>query len=245
MLINKSCMIKNYIYTLVVLLVLSLISACKKDNAVQQPDSAQVNKVVENSKKEVAKAEDTRVELDYDNTIWDEITFKDGIYLELRYATKNNFVGEVLYSCGRCFLRPEVYNALMKVNNELESNGYRLKMFDCYRPKPIQERLWEIMPNDNYVTNPMKGSMHNRGLAVDLTIVDENGDELNMGTEFDFFGEKAHSDYTDLPVTILANRNLLKTTMEKHGFKGIRTEWWHFSMPQAKYPISDWEWKCY
>lgn len=116
-------------------------------------------------------------------------------------------------------------------------------MLDCYRPRPIQQRLWNKMPNANYVTPPKKGSMHNRGLAVDLTIVDKNGAELDMGTPFDDFSEKAHYDYTKLSPKILENRKLLRQTMESVGFKGIRTEWWHFSFA-ATYPLSDWLWRC-
>ena len=117
-------------------------------------------------------------------------------------------------------------------------------MLDCYRPLPIQQRLWDKFQNASYVTPPSKGSMHNRGLAVDLTIVDAEGNELDMGTKFDFFGKEAHHTFTNHSDTILANRTLLKTTMEASGFKSIRTEWWHYSYPYKMYALSQMVWNC-
>ena len=100
------------------------------------------------------------------------------------------------------------------------------------------------MPNPSYVTPPKKGSMHNKGLAVDLTIVDEDGKELDMGTTFDFFGKKAHHDHTDLPEEVLKNRTLLKETLAKYGFRHIRTEWWHYSYILKSHALSDMIWEC-
>ena len=132
----------------------------------------------------------------------------------------------------------------MKAHNDLkEQYGYGLKVFDCFRPRPYQQRLWDIVPDPDYVTPPNKGSMHSRGLAVDLTIVDEKGKDLDMGTPYDFFGKEAHTDYTGHNAEVNKNRQLLKSTMVKVGFKGIRTEWWHFSIP-AKYPLDEWVWAC-
>jgi zinc D-Ala-D-Ala dipeptidase len=162
----------------------------------------------------------------------------------MRYATTNNFTKKKIYDCGKCYMRPEAAKALVKVHNELESKlGYGLKVFDCFRPRPYQQRLWDIVPNPDYVTPPNKGSMHSRGLAVDLTIVDQNGKELDMGTEFDFFGKEAHTDYKGHSDIINKNRALLTSTMAKYGFKGIRTEWWHFSY-NASYPLDEWLWEC-
>lgn len=183
---------------------------------------------------------------DYDVKQWTEVSRLDTtIYLDLRYATTNNFVKTQMYDCPRCFLRPEAAAAIQKAHQILRKKGYGgLKMLDCYRPRPVQQKLWDKMPNANYVTPPAKGSMHNRGLAVDLTIVDKDGKELDMGTPFDDFSEKAHFDYTKLPKQVLENRRLLRSTMEQAGFKGIRTEWWHFSHNAKSYNVSDWLWKC-
>ena len=183
-------------------------------------------------------------EVDYDTSVWREMTIADSVILDMRYATTNNFVKEILYDCGRCFLRPEAAQALLAANDSLLEMGYRLKMFDCFRPLPVQQRLWDKFMNPSYVTPPSKGSMHNRGLAVDLTIVNQNGVELDMGTEFDFFGREAHHDFYELPEEVLENRSLLKSTMESVGFRGIRTEWWHYSFSAKSYELSAMLWSC-
>ncbi len=166
------------------------------------------------------------------------------ILLDIRYATTNNFTKAQIYDCPRCLLRPDAAAAIVKAQHELQKRGLGLKIFDCFRPRPYQQRLWDKVPNPDYVTPPAKGSMHSRGAAVDITIVDINGKELDMGTPYDFFGVEAHSDYTRLPAKILANRMLLRNTLEKVGFKGIRTEWWHFSYQSKQYPLSDFLWEC-
>ena len=183
---------------------------------------------------------------DYDTKQWTELTTLDNtIALDLRYATTDNFVKAKMYDCGRCFLRPEAAKAIAKAHKILKTKGLGgLKMFDCYRPRPYQLRLWNKMPNSNYVTPPWKGSQHTRGLAADLTIIDKEGKELDMGTPFDTFSEKAHSDSKDLPKQVLENRKILRGVLESVGFKGIRTEWWHFSHTTKGYELSDWVWKC-
>ncbi|MFM2267301.1 MAG: hypothetical protein RL757_742 [Bacteroidota bacterium] len=212
------------------------------------------NKNVEKSKTPPVSATQKSVEKiglpiknvpDYDVKQWQEVSALDStIRIDLRYATTNNFVKTQMYECPRCFLRPEAARAIAKAHQILRKKGYGgLKMLDCYRPRPIQQKLWNKMPNANYVTPPKKGSMHNRGLAVDLTIVDKTGKELDMGTPFDDFSEKAHYDYQKHKKEVLENRRLLRQTLESVGFKGIRTEWWHFSFA-ATYPLSDWLWRC-
>jgi D-alanyl-D-alanine dipeptidase len=174
----------------------------------------------------------------------DVASLDPSILLDIRYATANNFTKAQIYDCPRCLLRPEAAKAIAKAQKSLQSRGLRLKMFDCYRPKPYQQRLWDKVPDPNYVTPPAKGSMHGRGAAVDLTLVDAQGKELDMGTEYDFFGEKAHSDYAQLPKKVLENRKLLREALEAVGFKGIRTEWWHFSFQGRDYPLDDYLWPC-
>ena len=183
--------------------------------------------------------------IDYDVSQWEEITEKDGIVLDLRYASENNFTKKQIYPCGRCFLRPELASRIKTMQKEIQNRyGMRLKLFDCYRPKPAQQKLWDIVPDEKYVTNPAKGSMHNRGLAVDVTLVDIVGIELDMGTPFDFFGRKAHVNYFNHPEHVLKNRKILRKMMEIHGLKGIQSEWWHYSLQTVKAPLDDWEWSC-
>ena len=166
------------------------------------------------------------------------------INLDIRYATADNFTKSKIYDCPRCLLRLEAAKAIVKAHKALQKKGLGLKMFDCYRPRPYQQRLWDKVPNPDYVTPPAKGSMHSRGAAVDLTIVDKAGKELDMGTPYDFFGKEAHTDNLNLPAQVLANRRLLTEALEAVGFKGIRTEWWHFSFQGKNYPLSNYVWPC-
>ena len=182
---------------------------------------------------------------DYDTTAWKEITERSGLVLDIRYATENNFTEKQIYPCPRCFLRPVMADRILRLQKDIkERYGMSLKLFDCYRPRPAQQKLWDIVPDARYVTPPSKGSMHNRGLAVDITLVDEKGEELDMGTEYDFFGYKAYTTNKDLPKEILKNRDILTKLMNVHGMKGIRTEWWHFSLKTEKAVLDSWEWEC-
>jgi len=171
-------------------------------------------------------------------------TLASSIRLDIRYATTNNFTKAKIYDCPRCLLRPEPARAIATAQAKLQKQGLGLKMFDCYRPRPYQQRLWDKVPNPDYVTPPAKGSMHSRGAAVDLTIVDAQGNELPMGTPYDFFGVEAHTDYTKLSAEVLKNRELLRKTMAEVGFKGIRTEWWHFSFQGKDFALSSYVWPC-
>ncbi len=162
------------------------------------------------------------------------------IILDIRYATANNFLHRAVYKQARCFLVKEAALKLQQVQNELKQLGLGLKIFDGYRPLSVQKKMWQIMPNPKYVANPAKGSRHNRGCAVDLTLVDSTGKELTMPTEFDNFTVKAHHNYMKLPASVRLNRWILKTVMEKHGFKSISSEWWHYDMVGwRKYPVMD------
>ncbi|MBN2662642.1 MAG: M15 family metallopeptidase [Bacteroidales bacterium] len=180
-----------------------------------------------------------------DDYFVDIATFDTNIVHDIRYATDNNFTSQVIYECSFCLFRYRAARDLKKASEEFQTLGYRIKVFDCYRPHSAQYKLWEILPNKNYVANPDIGSIHNRGAAVDLTLVDSSGNELNMGTEFDFFGFAAYSINLSLPDSILQNRFLLWQTMNKHGFKEIKTEWWHMSHNSCLlYPVSDMNFPC-
>ncbi len=171
--------------------------------------------------------------------------FSDGFAYDLRYATKNNFLKEKVYDCAECYTRVITVKALLKANEDFKKNGVRIKFFDCYRPNSVQYKMWKIVPNPQYVANPKKGSIHNKGGAVDITLETLEGEELDMGTDFDFFGKRAYHDNFNLPKEILDNRKLLKETMEKHGFWSTRTEWWHYNLEGAhKYPIANFKWDC-
>ncbi len=162
------------------------------------------------------------------------------IVLDIRYATPNNFTHEVLYPAAICMLRRAAAESLHAVQQELQKQKLGLKVFDGYRPLSVQKKMWALVPDDRYVANPANGSRHNRGAAVDLTIVDSLGNQLEMPTPFDDFTEKAHRDYMQLPEKAIEDRALLEDVMKRHGFIPLSTEWWHFDFEGwQKYPIMD------
>lgn len=150
------------------------------------------------------------------------------LVLDIKYATTDNFTGEVLYPEARCFARRCMAESLVSVSHKAQVLGYRLKVFDCYRPRRVQFRMWELVPDSRYVANPHRGSRHNRGTAVDLTLIDSAGTELDMGTPFDDFTTKSHRSATDLTAEQKANRDLLTELMTSTGFTTVTTEWWHY-----------------
>jgi zinc D-Ala-D-Ala dipeptidase len=167
-------------------------------------------------------------------------TVNRNIRLDIRYATTNNFLKRKLYSTAKCALRSSVAQKLGKVQTDLEKIGLGLKVYDCYRPFSVTKQMWEVLPDPNYVANPARGSRHNRGAAVDLTLVDRTGKELEMPTPYDDFTTKAHRNYAGGSTQSRKNRQLLEDAMKKHGFIGITTEWWHFdSEDWQKFAILD------
>lgn len=172
--------------------------------------------------------------------------YAKGFAFDMKYATKDNFLKQAVYPCSDCMIRKQVADALIKANEDLSKKGLRIKFYDCYRPVDVQKKMWKIYPNAQYVANPYKsGSMHNRGGAVDITLIDRSGKELNMGTSFDHFGVEAHHDYTDLAEEILNNRKTLKLAMENNGFRSIRTEWWHYSFTGSQpFSLSNFQMEC-
>ena len=151
------------------------------------------------------------------------------IKLDIRYATTNNFLRQKLYSVPRCLLRIDVAESLSNVQQDLEEMGLGLKVFDCYRPWSVTKQMWDILPDNRYVANPERGSRHNRGAAVDLTLVDlRTGEELKMPTDFDDFTDKAARDYYYNTPEVRRNSNLLEYKMKRYGFDSLITEWWHF-----------------
>lgn len=162
------------------------------------------------------------------------------ILLEIRYATANNFTHTALYDRPECWLNGVAAARLDAVQKELETQGLGLKVWDCYRPLSVQKKFWALVPDERYVANPAKGSRHNRGAAVDLTLVGAGGSELLMPTAHDDFTTRAHRDFTALPAEAIANRARLEQVMVKHGFVPLPTEWWHFdSEGWESYPILD------
>jgi D-alanyl-D-alanine dipeptidase len=151
------------------------------------------------------------------------------IVLDIRYATTNNFTHHVMYNQAGAFTRLPVVLALQQVEAELKTHGLGLKIYDAYRPYSVTVKFYEVTRDTNFVADPKKGSRHNRGCAIDLSLIDlKTGKELDMPTGFDSFSKKAAADYPDLSKQQIANRELLKRVMQAHGFKVIPTEWWHY-----------------
>lgn len=175
-----------------------------------------------------------------DTFLIDIHTLSPDIVLDIRYATRRNFTHEQLYSQPRCLLRSTVAKRLAQVQADLRQIGLGLKVYDCYRPLSVQKRMWELVPDDRYVANPTQGSRHNRGAAVDLTLVDTDGNELEMPSKFDDFSNSASANSKSLSPTARHNRQLLEKFMRKHGFTPIETEWWHFdAVDWQKFEIAD------
>jgi D-alanyl-D-alanine dipeptidase len=149
---------------------------------------------------------------------------------EIRYATENNFIGEVLYDCAVCLLQPDVTDAVLQANQYFCELGYKIKFYDCYRPLDVQKKMWSKVPRPTYVANPYgKGSIHNRAAAVDITLVTLEGCYVDMGSDYDFFGRESHIDNYNFSQEILNNRKILREGMQKFDFQTVRTEWWHYS----------------
>jgi len=165
------------------------------------------------------------------------------VQYELRYASKNNFTGQRLYpkNTHTTYLRRKPAMALAKVAEELRGKGLGIKIWDAYRPYRTTVLFWELIHDERFVANPSKGSGHNRGTSVDLTLVDlKSGKELEMPTPFDDFSPAAFHGALNIDDFRIRNRALLKSTMEKYGFVPLETEWWHYSWQGASaYDVLD------
>ena len=200
----------------------------------ENPDRLFVVKDIKSLKTEIAA--------DSDKRMVDLKKRTPSLVLDLRYSSVYNFMHRRLYpKLNTTYLRLTAAKSLEKVVAELKAKNLTLKIFDAYRPYSVTEKIWEAVKDSRYAADPFKGSGHNRGIAVDLTLVDlTTKKELPMGTGFDNFSDSAHQNFTALPGSVLANRKLLKSAMEKYGFVNLETEWWHFSLPNAgDYEILD------
>ncbi len=151
------------------------------------------------------------------------------ITLDIRYATKNNFMKQVMYKQARAFARKPVVESLKKIQKELNKKGYGLKIFDGYRPYATTVEFYKKASDKNFVANPAKGSKHNRGCAVDLTIINlKTRKELVMATSYDSFSAAAAANYGPVSKEVRKNRNFLITTMKKYGLNVLENEWWHY-----------------
>ncbi len=167
----------------------------------------------------------------------DFVNIKDinpNIIVDIKYATPDNFLKEAVYPVNICLLRRTAAERLSRVQQDLEKKDFGLIIYDGYRPLSVQKKMWEILPDPKYVADPATGSRHNRGAAVDVGLLDKNGNEMQMPTLFDDFTEKAARDYKDLPEDLIRNRKILENAMSARGFIPLKSEWWHFDDPDWK-----------
>jgi len=203
-----------------ILLLVICLSACAQNNAQNKYG---LNIVSDFQSYKAAIAKNPNLEL---------VEIKKAIpsvVLDIRYATKNNFMQQAMYKQARAFARKPVVEKLSIIQAALKKKGYGLKIYDGYRPYSVTVSFYQKASDKNFVANPAKGSKHNRGCAVDLSIIDlKTGKDVPMPTPYDSFEAAAAPHYTDLPAHIIKNRDFLINTMQANGFKVIYNEWWHF-----------------
>jgi len=153
------------------------------------------------------------------------------VVIDLVYATSDNMAGCPVYAKARCALRPQASACLRRAAVAARRAGYTIKVYDAYRPAAAQAIFWAQCPDPRYVSDVRQGSNHTRGVAVDVTLLDERGVELDMGTGFDAMQDQSHHDCPDLPVPVQRNRDMLLGIMLRAGFCSIDTEWWHYELP--------------
>ena len=217
---------KFYFKSSLVVCSLFWFVSCKSQNVVLNKDQA----------KETSVNDSTFVNLKQ---------YSQDFEYDMKYATDDNFLKSKVYDCAECFLRLKTVTALVEANSKFMEKGYKIKIFDCYRPLDIQKKMWKIVSNPKYVADPAKGSIHNRGGAVDITLIDSLGKELDMGTPFDFFGIEASHNYPNVSDNVKQNRILLKTIMTSSGFNSFDSEWWHYNLKTAlNDAVSNAKWDC-
>lgn len=153
-----------------------------------------------------------------------------GVILDLRYATTNNLTGKVLYAEAKAYLREETIRKLRRVSRELKEEGYRLVIWDAWRPASAQQALWKARPDGKFLTPPSKISRHRRGTSVDISLADKDGKILSMPSDFDEFNAKADEDFSDVPKEAAQRARILRNIMFNAGFSGVPDEWWHYDL---------------
>lgn len=164
-----------------------------------------------------------------------EITEQDHkVLIDLKYATDDNFTGAPVYQRALCFLHPEAEQCLRHAVTLAERLGYRLRIFDAFRPAEAQWKLWNHTPDPDFLADPRRGSPHSRGAAIDLTLVDQNGNDLDMGTGFDAFTPLSHHGNGEISQQAQQNRLILMGLMTTAGWDFYRNEWWHYQLFDAR-----------
>ncbi|AKQ47082.1 hypothetical protein TH63_17855 [Rufibacter radiotolerans] len=176
-----------------------------------------------------------------DHELVELASYVPGVVLDIKYATADNLVGEPVYTLATAYARKPVADALRKIQADLKPLGLGLKIFDGYRPYQVTVHFYEKIKDTVYVASPRNGSRHNRGCAMDVTLVRlKDGQELEMPTAYDATIPRAHANFKDVPRKVKKNRELLKKTMQRHGFTVYAEEWWHYDFNDwRKFPLMD------
>lgn len=205
-----------------------------------QPETEPAPSVTEPSQPEPAPTEPTELREPGDDELVKVTDYIPGVFQELAYATGNNFTGQRIYDFTDAYLRYGTVKKLAEVCGELAEQGLGLLIWDGFRPVAAQAKLWEICPDETYVSHPVTGNRsHCRGGAVDVTLVElQTGELLEMPTGFDDFTKYADRDYSDCSPEAAENARLLETVMKKYGFKPYSAEWWHFTDTDS-YPVDE------
>jgi len=153
-----------------------------------------------------------------------------GLVLEIRYATEQNITGKKIYTDKRAWLREETIRKLAQVARELEEKGYRLVLWDGWRPASAQKALWAAKPDGRFLTPPNRISRHTRGTSVDVSLADRNGKIVEMPSDHDEFTDRADEDFSDVPKEVAQRARLLRKAMFRAGFSGVPDEWWHYDL---------------
>jgi len=153
-----------------------------------------------------------------------------GLVLEIRYATEQNITGKKIYADKRAWLRQETIQKLAQVARELEEKGYRLVLWDGWRPASAQKALWAAKPDGRFLTPPNRISRHTRGTSVDVSLADRNGKIVEMPSDHDEFTDRADEDFSDVPKEVAQRARLLRKAMFRAGFSGVPDEWWHYDL---------------
>ena len=239
---------RRWKFLISIICILFLIIACTKgksgQNSVGNPQNP-LNQVIASSTSPTSQpnlvSAQPAINAANDSQLVDIQSINKNIALDIRYATPNNFLKKKLYPDARCILRYGAAKKLSLVQEDLaKNNKLQLKVYDCYRPLSVQKEMWKLLPDERYVANPAKGSRHNRGAAVDATLINSSGKELEMPSAFDAFTPASHRDYSGGSIQSRKNRQILEDAMRKQGFVGLKTEWWHFDAPGwDKYAVMD------
>lgn len=226
------------------IMITAVMTACgqKKNVTTDDVSEKEMANIQETAAQEVTAQEITTEKEPEDDEYVLVNKYIPDIYVELMYATDNNFTGVRIYDFTDAYLRYGTVKKLANVQKELKEQGYSLKIWDAYRPFEAQQKLWEVYPDPNYVANPANGmKKHNLGGTVDITMVAADGSVISMPTEFDDFSLKADRDYSDIEdEEAVKNVMILQNAMENNGFTGYQGEWWDYS-DTVEYEAVDFE----